>query len=122
VTTTTKTKKKTVQGDFKMNDTHHMSRMSRVISFHTKAAPGWLLQYNMDDHHFTMTRWTPRARFGRTLGRWLLIGASKVPTIAEIEKEAERVLHDAAIVWQDHLEADGVDWSGPDFFTDILSP
>lgn len=87
-----------------------MNRMSRVITFRMPSAPGWKVQYNMNDNYFTMTR------FGEVKNRWMLIGAGNVPTMDEISKEAERVLQLETLAWQHDLATDAAD---PDF-TDLF--
>lgn len=90
-----------------MSITH---RMSRVITFRMPSAPGWKVQYNMNDHHFTMMR------FNEVKNRWQFLGAADVPTMDEIEHEAERVLQLETLAWQHDLATDAAD----DDFTDLF--
>lgn len=90
-----------------MSITH---RMSRVITFRMPSAPGWKVQYNMNDQHFTMMR------FGEVKNRWQFTGNDKSHLLDEIEHEAERVLQLETLAWQHDLATDAAD---PDF-TDLF--
>ncbi len=93
-----------------------MNRMSRVITFRMPSAPGWKVQFNMNDQHFTLMR------FGEVKNHWQLEpemdwrGVRRALTMTEIEKEAERVLQLETRGWQHDLASDGAD---PDF-TDLF--
>ena len=93
-----------------------MNRMSRVITFRMPSAPGWKVQFNMNDQHFTIMR------FGEVKNRWQLEpemdwrGVRRALTLTEIEKEAERVLQLETLAWQHDLATDDAD---PDF-TDLF--
>jgi hypothetical protein len=93
-----------------------MNRMSRVITFRMPSAPGWKVQFNMNDQHFTIMR------FSEVKNRWQLEpeadwrGVRRALTLTEIEKEAERVLQLEILGWQHDLATDGAD---PDF-TDLF--
>lgn len=93
-----------------------MHRMSRVITFRMPSAPGWKVQYNMNDQHFTLMR------FGEVKNRWQLQfeadwrGQRREPAMNEIEHEAERVLQLETLAWQHDLATDAAD---PDF-TDLF--
>jgi len=93
-----------------------MNRMSRVITFRMPSAPGWKVQFNMNDQHFTIMR------YSEVKNRWQLEpemdwrGVRRALTQTEIEKEAERVLQLETLGWQRDLATDGAD---PDF-TDLF--
>lgn len=93
-----------------------MNRMSRVITFRMPSAPGWKVQFNMNDQHFTIMR------YSEVKNRWQLEpemdwrGVRRALTLTEIEKEAERVLQLETLGWQRDLATDGAD---PDF-TDLF--
>jgi hypothetical protein len=93
-----------------------MNRMSRVITFRMPSAPGWKVQFNMNDQHFTTTR------FSEVKNRWQLEpeadwrGVRRALTLTEIESEAERVLQLETLGWQHDLATDAAD---PDF-TDLF--
>lgn len=84
--------------------------MSRVITFRMPSAPGWKLQYNMNDQHFTLIR------FGKVKNRWQFTVNDKSELLHEIEHEAERVLQLETLAWQHDLATDAAD---PDF-TDLF--
>ena len=93
-----------------------MNRMSRVITFRMPSAPGWKVQFNMNDQHFTIMR------YSEVKNRWQLApevdwrGVRRALTLTEIESEAERVLQLETLAWQHDLATDGAD---PDF-TDLF--
>jgi len=93
-----------------------MNRMSRVITFRMPSAPGWKVQFNMNDQHFTLKR------FGEVKNHWQLEpemdwrGVRRALTLTEIESEAERVLQLETRGWKHDLATDGAD---PDF-TDLF--
>jgi len=93
-----------------------MNRMSRVITFRMPSAPGWKVQFNMNDQHFTIMR------YSEVKNRWQLEpemdwrGVRRALTLTEIESEAERVLQLETLGWQHDLATDGAD---PDF-TDLF--
>ena len=89
-----------------MSITH---RMSRVITFRMPSAPGWKLQYNMNDQHFTLIR------FGEVKNRWQFTGTNVFP-MNEIEHEAERVLQLETLAWQHDLATDAADSDFTDLF------
>lgn len=86
-----------------------MNRMSRVITFRMPSAPGWKVQYNMNDQQFTLMRYNDVKRQWK--GEWLT-----APTLTAIESEAERVLQLETLGWQHDLKTDAAD---PDF-TDLF--
>lgn len=93
-----------------------MNRMSRVITFRMPSAPGWKVQFNMNDQHFTIMR------YSEVKNRWQLApevdwrGERRALTLTEIESEAERVLQLETLGWQHDLKTDAAD---PDF-TDLF--
>jgi hypothetical protein len=93
-----------------------MNRMSRVITFRMPSAPGWKVQFNMNDQHFTLMR------YSEVKNRWQLEfeadwrGVRRALTLTEIEKEAERVLQLESLGWKHDLATDAAD---PDF-TDLF--
>lgn len=93
-----------------------MNRMSRVITFRMPSAPGWKVQFNMNDQQFTIMR------YSEVKNRWQLEpetdwrGVRRALTLTEIESEAERVLQLETLAWQHDLATDDAD---PDF-TDLF--
>lgn len=93
-----------------------MNRLSRVITYRMPSAPGWKVQFNMNDQHFTLMR------FGEVKNRWQLEmeadwrGQRRQLELNEIEQEADRVLQLETLGWQHDLQTDGAD---PDF-TDLF--
>jgi hypothetical protein len=45
-----------------------MNRMSRVITFRLPTAPGWKVQFNMNDQHFTLMQWFIAGRLSQ---KWI---------------------------------------------------
>lgn len=93
-----------------------MNRMSRVITFRMPSAPGWKVQFNMNDQHFTMMR------FGEVKDRWQLEreadwrGQRRDLEMNEIENEAERKLQLETLAWEHDRRADDADDAD---FTDL---
>ena len=88
-----------------------MNRMSRVIAFRMPSAPGWKVQFNMNDQHFTMMR------FGEVKDRWQLEreadwrGQRRDLELNEIENEAERKLQLETLAWEHDRHADDADFT-----------
>jgi hypothetical protein len=86
-----------------------MNRMSRVITFRLPTAPGWKVQFNMNDQHFTLMR------FSEVIDHWQAApemdwrGARRELTLREIESEAEEKLRLESMAWNHDLAADALD-------------
>ena len=89
-----------------------LSRMSRVITFRMPSAPGWKVQYNMNDHNFTMFRFNEvKQQWNGEYGEWLTL-----PSLSEIERVAYEKLQLESLAWKHDLATDSAD---PDF-TDLF--
>lgn len=60
----------------------------RVVTFREPSVPGWELQFNLNDKHFTLMY------FGEVKNRWKFTGNDKSHMMDEIEYAAKRVLAD----------------------------
>jgi len=85
-----------------------MNRMSRVITFRLPTAPGWKVQFNMNDQYFTLMCWSEVIDHWQAEPRvWR--GARSELTMSEIEYEAENKLRLESMAWNHDLAADALD-------------
>lgn len=88
-----------------------MNRMSRVITFRMPSAPGWKVQFNMNDQHFTLFYWK------EVKDRWQLEPEAnwrcqrRDLELNEIESEAERRLQLESEALEYERRADDADFT-----------
>ena len=86
-----------------------INRMSRVITFRMPTAPGWKVQFNMNDQHFTLMRWSEVVHRWQTEPEMDWRGVRRDLTLREIESEAEDKLRLESMAWNHDLAADALD-------------
>ncbi len=85
-----------------------MNRMSRVITFRLPTAPGWKVQFNMNDQYFTLMRWSEVIDHWQAEPRVWRAGRREL-SMSEIEYEAENKLRLESMAWNHDLAADALD-------------